>query len=260
MTSKTELGLLTSWDAGPVEIINRDGGGLFLLLGDHAGNRVPERLAALGLTRADLARHIALDIGVEALGRCLSRKLDAPFIAQRYSRLVIDCNRALSHPDSIAAESDGTFIPANAELTDDQRQARAFAIHNPYHEAIADLLAARDGRGAATIVVSLHSFTPSLAGIVRPWQIGVLYGGGNAKFAKTFLAALSYSVFIVGDNEPYKFDETDFTVPKHAFANSRPYVELEIRQDMFATSKSLGSLVDLLGRAMLEAAVTAGVS
>ena len=254
MTSNTELGLLTSRDAGPGEISNRDGRSLFLLLGDHAGNRVPERLATLGLTRADLERHIALDIGVETLGHWLSRELDAPFIAQRYSRLVIDCNRALSHPDSIAAQSDGTVIPGNLSLTASQRQARAYAIHNPYHEAIADLLAARDRERRATIIVSLHSFTPSLAGIIRPWQVGVLYGGGREEFAKAALSALSRHDLVVGDNQPYHFDDTDFTIPQHAFASNRPYVELEVRQDVLLRSESMVKIGKLLSQILSTAA------
>jgi predicted N-formylglutamate amidohydrolase len=258
MTSKSELGLLTSGDAGPVEIINRDGRGLFLLLGDHAGNAVPERLAKLGLARADLERHIALDIGVEAIGRYLSHALDAPFVAQRYSRLVIDCNRALSHPDSIAATSDGTVIRGNSGLTAHQRRARAYAIHNPYHEAIADLLAARDGEGLATIVVSLHSFTHSLAGELRPWQLGVLYGGGREDFAQAVLAVLLRHDLCVGDNLPYKFDGTDFTVPRHAFASGRPYVELEVRQDMLASPEAISKMAKPVSDVLLEAATMIG--
>jgi len=254
MTSKSEFGLLTSRDAGPVEITNRDGRSLFLLLGDHAGNRVPERLASLGLNSVELSRHIALDIGVGDLGRSLASELDAPFIAQRYSRLVIDCNRALSHPDSIAKASDDTVIPGNASVAADQRQARAHAIHNPYHEAIAALLDERAINGLKSIVVSLHSFTPLFSGISRPWQVGVLYGGGNDGFAKAVLSALLHSDFVVGDNLPYQFDETDFTIPKHAIASGRPYVELEVRQDMLGTHDQIAQMVRNLSRVLIEAA------
>lgn len=255
MTSDKEFGLLTSRDAGPVEITNRDGRSLFLLLGDHAGNRVPERLADLGLAPADLNRHIALDIGVKALGRALSRELDAPFIAQRYSRLVIDCNRALSNPDLIVATSDGTLIPRNGDLSAEDRQSRIYAIHNPYHEAIADLLAARDGEARPTIVVSLHSFTPSLAGCSRPWQIGVLYNGGNERFAQAALSALTQNDISVGDNQPYQLDETDFTIPNHAFASGRPYVELEVRQDTLAHARAVEDVTKLLSRVLQMAAM-----
>jgi predicted N-formylglutamate amidohydrolase len=259
MTSNSELGLLTSRDAGPLEVINRDGGSLFLLLGDHAGNRVPERLRNLGLAAADLDRHIALDLGVEALGRSLSLALGAPFVMQRYSRLVIDCNRALSHPDSIATASDGTPIPGNIGVSADQRLARASAIHDPYHQAIASLLAQRDTQGLATIVVSLHSFTPSLAGVPRPWEVGVLHGGGNEAFALAVLSELQRCDFVVGDNVPYRLDATDFTVPRHAFASGRPYVELELRQDALATGQNVGKMAANLERALRAAATRTAI-
>jgi len=259
MTRNKEVGLLTSRDAAPVEMRNRDGRSLFLLLGDHAGNRVPEGLADLGLAPAELNRHIALDIGVAALGRRLSLELDAPFIAQRYSRLVIDSNRALSHPDSIATTSDGTVIAGNAGLDADRRRARAHAIHMPYHQAITDLVAARDAQGVTTIIVSLHSFTPSLAGVTRPWQAGVLYGGGREDFARAVLSALAADDLVVGDNLPYQFDETDFTVPKHAFASGRPYVEFEIRQDMLETDERIDEMTRRLSLALTSAATTSEV-
>jgi Predicted N-formylglutamate amidohydrolase len=253
MKSNAKPGLLTARDATPAGITNREGPSLFLLLGDHAGNGVPERLALLGLHRSELSRHIALDIGVESLGSHLASELDAPFVSQSYSRLVVDCNRALSHADAIAAVSDGTPIPGNLELSHDQRRARADAIYHPYHNAIADLLIERDRRGLRTIVVSLHSFTPSLGGITRPWQVGVLYGGGENSFAKAVLSEFRQSGWAVGDNLPYQFDDTDLTIPKHAIASGRPYVELEIRQDMLDTHDAVAALAKRLRMILIEA-------
>jgi predicted N-formylglutamate amidohydrolase len=180
----------------------------------------------------DLARHIACDIGVAGLGRILAERLDACFIEQSYSRLVIDCNRAVAHADAFATVSDGTTIPGNAALDETAQAERFCAIHAPYQAAIADTLAARDAEGRATILVSLHSFTPVMAGRKRPWDMGVLHDGGDPGFALALLDRLSrVEEWVVGDNEPYRMDDTDHTVPLHAYARRRPYVELEIRQD-----------------------------
>ena len=254
MTSNRKLDLLTSQDPTPAGLINRKGRSLFLLLGDHAGNRVPERLMSLGLDGSDLSRHIALDIGVEKLGRCLADELDAPFVFQRYSRLVIDCNRALSHADSIVAESDGIRIPGNNALRFEQRQVRACEIYAPYHNAIADLLAERDNRGLQSIIVSLHSFTPTLAGEFRPWQVGVLYNKDHGSFASTVLSDLRNSDLVVGDNRPYQFDDTDFTVPKHAIADGRSYVEFEVRQDMLEALDAIAAMTQQLSRVLVQTA------
>jgi predicted N-formylglutamate amidohydrolase len=260
MTSDRDSGVLTSRDAGPVEITNRDGQGMFLLVGDHAGNRVPARLSDLGLRPRDIERHIALDIGVTELGHRLARDVDSTLVLQRYSRLVIDCNRALSHPDSIAAASDGTVVPGNAEVSAQDRAARAEGIYHPYHGAISDLLAERDAEGRKTILVSLHSFTPVFSNMARPWQIGVLYGGGDVRFARAVLARLqSAGGIAVGDNEPYQFDDTDFTVPRHAIAFGRAYVELEVRQDEIADGEGQDRMANLVADALRFAAEDCGL-
>lgn len=96
-------------------------------------------------------------------------------IAQRYSRLVIDCNRPFDSPGSIPLISEATEIPGNGGLTREQVAERQRAVFLPYHTRIAQALDARKASGLPTIVVSLHSFTPVYAGIARPWHIGTLY-------------------------------------------------------------------------------------
>lgn len=251
--------LLSATDPQAVRITNRYGRSSFLLLGDHAGNLVPEKLDNLGLEPAELARHIGWDLGVSALGMQLSALLDAPFIEQRYSRLVIDCNRALDHPTSIVEQSDGTPVPANAALTAEERAARADAIFHPYQGAIAALLAEREAAGQPMLVIALHSFTPRLEGFDRPWEIGVLYNGGDERLARTMLAILRQTAALTtGDNQPYHMDETDFTVPAHAISRALPYVELEIRQDEIARADRPFPIHTLLHTALLRSAEFCG--
>lgn len=260
MTSKSSRGLLTSRDAQPVRITNRNGQSLFLLLGDHAGNLIPEQLGHLGLSPRDLDRHIALDIGVSQLGQRLSAALGAPFIEQRYSRLVIDCNRATDHPGSIAEASDGMAIPGNLGLSLPSVEQRIAEIFHPYHAAIAGLLAERKAAAQTTVLVSLHSFTPRLSGFERPWEIGVLRSEGDSRFALTMLETLqAKSGLSVGDNEPYRMDETDYTVPSHAFAAKIPYVELEIRQNELSDNEGVVRIASILQGALTAAKRASGI-
>src|SRR5664279_464369 len=103
----------------PAAVVELRAGGLspFLLVCDHAGRRIPRKLHDLGLTKTDLARHIAWDIGIEGVGRKLSDRLDACLIMQPYSRLVIDCNRPPGGATSIATLSEATPIAGNANLS-----------------------------------------------------------------------------------------------------------------------------------------------
>lgn len=247
MGSERNRGLLTPDDPPPVRLTNPGGRSSFLLLGDHAGRAIPAQLGTLGLDAAALERHIAWDIGVAGLGRMLAERLDACFIEQSYSRLVIDCNRAPDRADAIPAESDETAVPGNAGLTKEDRAMRVEAIHDPYHVAIADALAARDAAGQATILLALHSFTPVMGGKARPWTVGVLQGGGDAGFALALLERLrALPGQCIGDNEPYHMDTTDHTVPRHAFAAGRPYAEIEIRQDLLADAEGQAQWADKL--------------
>lgn len=229
----------------------------FVLLGDHAGNRVPQALAGLGLNAEALTAHIALDIGVERLGVGLADRLGAGFVRQAYSRLVIDCNRTPGAADSIAWISDGREIPGNADLSSADRDERRAAIFDPYHRAIEECLAAMIAREVAPIVVSLHSFTPVMSGESRPWDIGVLHDGANDAFALAVLDTLrDGSGLSIGDNEPYRMDRTDHTVPHHAFGRGLPYVEIEVRQDVL--DSRMDAIVDTLVHAFERAAAQPG--
>jgi predicted N-formylglutamate amidohydrolase len=227
--------LLAADEPAPVISLNLLYRSPFLLIGDHAGNIVPRALDGLGIGTEERARHIGWDIGIARLGELLSERLRAPFIRQVYSRLVIDCNRDPDRDDAIPPVSDGTVIPGNEALSAADLAARVAAIHAPYQQAITDALAERDAAGQATVLVALHSFTPVMAGVARPWAIGVLHDGHADGFARRLLAGLQgRGDLVVGDNEPYRMDGTDHSVPRHAFAAGLAYAELEIRQDLLA--------------------------
>jgi predicted N-formylglutamate amidohydrolase len=236
-------------------VVNPGGRSPFLLIGDHGGRRVPRALADLGLRDADLARHIGWDIGVTALGQALAAALDAVFVHQIYSRLVIDCNRDPAAPDAMPAVSDGTTIPGNAALDDAAKAARVAAVHAPYHAALAAEIGQRTAAGQATALVALHSFTPAMQGFARPWHCGILHNGANDTLARAMLAHLAAEPdLVVGDNEPYAMDRIDYTVPRHAFAARLPYVEIEVRQDLLADAAGVAGWAARLAR-LLPAAL-----
>jgi predicted N-formylglutamate amidohydrolase len=225
-----------------------------LLVGDHAGRDIPSRLRTLGLPAATLDLHIACDIGVAALGALLCDQLGATFIAQRYSRLVIDCNRDPGRPDAIAETSDGVIVPGNAALSASARADRLTEVFTPYHARIVAEIETRRVAGRSTILLALHSFTPAMAGAARPWRFGVLHMGGSP-MSEAMLAVLRAALdpALVGDNAPYRMDETDYTVPRHAIARGLDYLELEVRQDLIADAGGQAEVAALLGP-LLEAA------
>ena len=235
---------------------NEGGPSPLVLVADHAGAEIPRALAGLGLSASALETHIAVDIGVAALARALSDLLAAELVEQRWSRLVIDCNRDPGRPDSSPVVSDGIPIPGNGALTAEARQARRAAVFDPYHARIEAALERRIGRpGPRPILVSLHSFTPVLGGSARPWRLGVLHAG-DSPFSAAALGALreAFGAAAVGDNAPYRMDETDYTVPRHARGRGLDYLELETRQDLIADSAAAAALAAILADVLATAA------
>jgi predicted N-formylglutamate amidohydrolase len=208
-----------------------------VLTADHASRRLPRALGTLGVDEAELRRHIAWDIGIEELTLALSERLDAFAVVQGYSRLAIDVNRPPGTSDSIVTRSEYTAIPGNVALTAQAVEARVRALFEPYHTCIRQELDRRATLGRPAVLVALHSFTPSYAGVARPWQLGVLYQR-DTRLAHALLGLLAREPeLVVGDNEPYSVsDETDYAIPVHGEQRGLLHVELEVRQDLLADS------------------------
>ena len=227
--------LLASDEVPPVLEENAASASPFFLTCDHYGWLIPRALGDLGVPERDRERHIAWDIGIASVATLLAENMGAHLIAQRYSRLVIDCNRPFTSPGSVPLISEATEIPGNGGLTPDQLDARRRAIFMPYHARIEQALDARHARGQPTILISLHSFTPVYAGIARPWHIGTLYHRHTQLPSMLRDALRAEGDLVVGDNEPYAVDDaTDYTIPVHAERRGLVNTGIEIRQDLIA--------------------------
>jgi predicted N-formylglutamate amidohydrolase len=243
--------LLQPGDPAPVGTEGLTRPGPFLLIADHAGNAVPRTLARLGLTGRDLGRHIAIDIGILGVSRRLARALAAPLIYQRYSRLVIDCNRTPGGQGSVLDYSDGATVPANQNLTPAALAARRDEIFTPYHTTVSTHIDRRCAAGQPPVVLAMHSFTPHHGDLPapRPWHIGVLYNRDD-RLARTLIGLLqAEGDLTVGINAPYGVDDTiDYAVPVHCEARGLLHVELEIRQDLIADAAGQAAWAARLAR------------
>ena len=203
--------------------------GGILLIADHASAHVPPDID-LGIDRALLREHIAIDLGVaEVAALLVEASVVDTAILGGVSRLVVDCNRDADAPGAVPIASDGHAIPGNA-LDHAGREARIARFFRPYHDHIAAVIAAH----RPAMILSLHSFTPTLASDpaqARPWHVGVLYNE-DARLAPGAIAALGDEGLIVGDQLPYSGKLLNATMNRHAEANAIPYVGIEMRQDL----------------------------
>jgi len=241
--------LLGSDEVPPVLEHNAAGRSPFLLTCDHYGRLIPRVLGNLGLPASELTRHIAWDIGIAGVTEALSDHLGAHLIAQRYSRLVIDCNRPPCAASSIPRISEATTIPGNEELEREAAELRRRQFFDPYHRRIDEVIDARLHAGLPTVLVALHSFTPVYAGSARPWHIGTLYHR-DTRLPPLLLKHLRRDAdLVVGDNEPYAVsDETDYTIPVHGEMRGLMNTGIEIRQDLISDQAGQQQWAERLAR------------
>ncbi|HEV2464242.1 MAG TPA: N-formylglutamate amidohydrolase [Acidobacteriaceae bacterium] len=213
-------------------VLRPEGKSRFVILCDHASRHIPAELHDLGLPTADLAHHIAWDIGAAGVTEALSEIFDAPAVLSPVSRLVIDCNRHLDAADLIPECSDGTVIPGNLNLAVSARVQRIEHWFHSYHAAVETILDERATPGADAIVLSIHSMTDNLAGSRRPWQIA-FSSHEDRSLVQPMIDILRQSSDIeVGDNQPYSMDPAiDYSIPFHALRRNLPYLQVEFRQD-----------------------------
>ncbi len=227
-------GLLGPGDPAPVEIVNASSRHPVLLVCEHAGQAIPKQLGDLGLQAGEIDRHIGWDIGAEGVARRMAALLGCACVIQRYSRLVIDCNRPPHAADAMPGISDGTEIPGNRNLASVDRTARVDAIFKPYDAALAGCLARQPRRAA----FSIHSFTPRMGGKPRPWDVGLLFRKDeqtSASLARMLGAA--DPDLVIGINEPYRIDDlSDWFVPVHCEPRGLAHSLIEIRNDRINTA------------------------
>ncbi|KJC45421.1 N-formylglutamate amidohydrolase [Bradyrhizobium sp. LTSP857] len=245
--------LLGEGDMPPVHEMNAGGASPFLLTSDHYGRVLPHALGDLGVAESELTRHIAWDIGIAGVAEQLSELLNAHLVAQRYSRLVIDCNRPPGAVSSIPVMSEATSVPRNEGISEQEREARRREIFEPYHHRIDAVIDDRVHAKRPTVLVSLHSFTPVYAGVARPWHIGALYNRDTVLPRLLLKHLRAESDLVVGDNEPYAVsDLTDYTIPLHGEARGLINTGIEIRQDLIGDQSGQQQWAERLARIFAE--------
>lgn len=247
-------GALLKGEESPAILVNEQGRSPYVLICEHASNRLPKALGNLGLSTADLQRHIAWDIGAESVARTLSRLIDAPLILQRYSRLAYDCNRPPESPEAMPVISEVTDIPGNINLSAADRMARIQDIYRPFHAAVSSILDARAADGQKSVVVSIHSFTPVYKDRPRKVELGILHDR-DASFSSLLIKR--FPKVDARLNEPYgPKDGVLHTLNLHAAPRGLKHAMLEIRNDLIASERGQQEWAQRLSVPLIQAATT----
>ena len=228
------------------ELIEGDFGSGLILVCDHASNALPAEYGTLGLSADQLERHIAYDIGVEAVTRRIAEALGVPAVLSKFSRLLIDPNRGTTDPTMVMRISDGAVVPGNARIDETEIERRLERYYRPYDSAVGNIIARSMDLGVVPALLSIHSFTPVWRGTARKWHAGVLWDQ-DPRFSVPMLKALARErELIIGDNEPYSGELEGDTMNRHGTGRGLAHALLEIRQDLIADDAGVAEWADRL--------------
>jgi predicted N-formylglutamate amidohydrolase len=139
-----------------------------LLTCEHASNAVPSEYRSLFRGQRDvLSTHRGYDIGARDLAAVFEQTLHTPVHLGEVSRLLVELNRSIGHPQLFSEFTRGLGDVEQAKILD--------RFYHPYRRAIQSKIAASVRRQQRVIHLSLHTFTPSLNGEVRSADVGLLY-------------------------------------------------------------------------------------
>ncbi|MFD2204158.1 N-formylglutamate amidohydrolase [Kiloniella antarctica] len=233
------IDILASDEPSPVNMINEDSENPFLFLCDHASPFIPRSRNNLGIEDHHLQRHVAYDIGIKAVTEGVANHFSSRAIFSNFSRLLVDPNRKLDNPGLMPEFSDGCHVPANINLSSEEREARLNTFYWPYQNKISSTIDEMINSGNVPIIISMHSMTHEMDGVARPWPVCVLWNY-DPRIPLPLMESFKRRGFKCGDNVPYTGRDghggtMDLQVNPRGLANAL----IEVRQDLISTPEGI---------------------
>ena len=140
----------------------------FIITCEHGGNRIPAPYRPLFRKQLTLLNsHRGYDPGSLVMAKALASAFAAPLVASTVSRLLIDLNRSIGHPQLFSAVTRAAPAEIRSQIVDEH--------YRPYRMQAEHLITQAVARGHRVIHISSHSFTAELDGKVRGTDVGLLY-------------------------------------------------------------------------------------
>ncbi|MCD6041339.1 MAG: N-formylglutamate amidohydrolase [Burkholderiales bacterium] len=185
---------------------------------EHGGNRVPSRFRTLFSGKL-LDSHRGWDPGALALARDIARATGAPLFYSTTSRLLVELNRPLGHPQIF-----------HRDFPQETRQRLLARYYRPYWRAVEEAIRKA---GKRVLHLSVHSFTPRLRGVRRRTDIGLLFDPrrrSEIAFCRGWRAAIHEldARLRVRDNDPYSGTFPSLVEAMRRKFGERHYVGIQI--------------------------------
>lgn len=211
---------------------------------EHASQTFPDGWALPEGDRWLKDTHWAYDLGAAELTEELAARFQAEAILSGFSRLLVDPNRPVDSDTLFRGEAEGRAIGLNQDLQEEDIDRRMKGLYHAYHDAFGGAVA----QSEASVIFSVHSFTPVYEGERRPMEVGVLFDEEEA-LAEGVARALHEGGFKVAMNEPYSGKAgLIYAVQQHAHASGRHAIEVELRQDLAVQPEARARVVEALYR------------
>lgn len=168
---------------------------------EHGGFRVPADRESLFRGREELLQsHRGWDRGALELANGIARRLQAPLFAAEITRLLVDLNRSVNHPE--------VFSELTRDLPAEERELLLARHYFPFRNGVETAVAAAVAEGATVVHLSVHTFTPEWEGRPRQVDVGLLFDperGPEAVFCQLLRAEIEarLTTLRVRDNQPY---------------------------------------------------------
>ena len=226
------------------EIVRAGNDARVILTCEHASERMPEPWRWPDADLRLVGTHWAFDLGAADLTRELADRTSAVGVLARFSRLLVDPNRAEHEPSLFRDVAEGLPVILNRAIAEEDRRARLTTYYRPFHAAIDREVA----RTRAETLLSVHSFTNLYEGKQRTLEIGILFDREDA-LGEKLVTAFEDAGFRVAPNEPYSGKEgLIHSASTHAAAKGLAAVEIEVRQDLAVQSAFRSRVIDVLAR------------
>ena len=218
---------------------------------EHASNSVPEKYQKHFIGKKSiLASHRGFDWGTEHLGKILGKTFNAPVIFGTFSRLLIDLNRSEGHKTALSEMT--------MHLGKTEHEIIKETYHRPHWRKVRSLIEEQIKKGNSVIHIGIHSFTPSLHGVVRTTDLGLCYDSrrkSELKLALEWQKSLrSHSDLRIRRNYPYSGQYDGLTSSFRKDFSDKLYrgFEIEINQALVIKERDLKMIESLIVKSLKD--------
>lgn len=207
---------------------------------EHAGNDVPAEYQFL-FRQADeiLQSHCGWDPGAVEIANAVASKRNLPLFQNNVTRLLIEVNRSINHPD--------LFSIYSRPLSDDAKEKIKQQFYFPFRNAVESTV---QSLNKPVLHLSVHTFTPQWNDIKRSTDIGLLFDPSR-KWESTCCNHLREKLtvllpaFQIDFNQPYAGIDDGFTTYLRTKFGDEDYAGIEIEINQKCSSSDEGIKISM---------------